>query len=345
MARGYGRGAALAIALLAVPAAADVCPGARWEMAAPAAAGWSEERLRAADAIARAMDTDGYLVASGGRVVWTYGAVDVPGNLHSVRKSIASLLFGIAADRGQVPRDRTLADLGIDDVGGLSEVERKATVRDVLAARACVFHPAAYETETQRTTRPARGSCAPGERWHYNNWDFNAAGTIYQRLTGRTLFDAFEDEIARPLAFAHFRKGEHTRFHREDASVHPAYLFRLSALDMARIGLLMARGGDWCGRRIVSTAWIEESTAAISATDRLHAAYGYMWWVGEDGRQLGGVFGSKAFSARGARGQFILVHPASDLVIVHRVDTDVRGRQVRGADFAQLVRTILSARR
>ena len=337
------RGALLAGLLLAAPASAETCPAATWARVAPASAGWSTDRLREADAIARSLDSDGYVVVSGGKVVWEYGATATPTNVHSIRKSIAGILFGIAGDRGQLARDRTLAELGIDDVPPLSPSERSARVRDVLAARSCIYHHAAYETATQRASRPTRESCRPGERWVYNNWDFNASGSIYQAVTGRTLFDAFEDELARPLQLEHFDRAAHTKFHREDVSRHPAYLFRLSALDMARIGLLMARGGDWCGRRIVSRAWVEESTAAISETDR-ETGYGYMWWVGEDGRQLGATFEGKAFSARGSRGQYILVHPASDLVIVHRVDTDVRNRRVRRVEFTRLLNAILAAR-
>ena len=325
-------------------AAAEVCPGATWERIAPKDAGWSAGRLKKADAIAKELDTDSYLIVSGGRVVWEYGDPTLASNVHSVRKSIASILFGTASDRKQMTLDRTLADLGIDDTQGLSPTEKTANIRQLLSARSCIYHKAAYETKEQVGRRPERHSCRPGERWFYNNWDFNALGTIYQTVTGRTLFDAFESEIAGPLQLEHFRKADHTSFHREDVSHHPAYLFRLSALDMARIGLLMARGGEWCGRRIVSTGWVEESTVKISDTNR-KTGYGYLWWVGDDGRQLGAEFKGKAFSARGARGQFMIVNPTDDLIIVHRVDTDVKGQRVSPKDFEELAQAIVAARR
>jgi CubicO group peptidase (beta-lactamase class C family) len=325
-------------------AAAEVCPGATWERIAPKDAGWSAGRLKKADAIAKELDTDSYLIVSGGRVVWEYGDPTLASNVHSVRKSIASILFGTASDRKQMTLDRTLADLGIDDTQGLSPTEKTANIRQLLSARSCIYHKAAYETKEQVGRRPERHSCRPGERWFYNNWDFNALGTIYQAVTGRTLFDAFESEIAGPLQLEHFRKADHTSFHREDVSHHPAYLFRLSALDMARIGLLMARGGEWCGRRIVSTGWVEESTVKISDTNR-KTGYGYLWWVGDDGRQLGAEFKGKAFSARGARGQFMIVNPTDDLIIVHRVDTDVKGQRVSPKDFEELAQAIVAARR
>jgi CubicO group peptidase (beta-lactamase class C family) len=328
-------------------AAAQVCPGAAWERISPRDAGWSAGRLRKADAIAKELDTGSYLVVSGGRIVWEYGDTALATNVHSVRKSIASILYGIAGDRGQMPLKRTLADLGIDDREGLTPVEKSATIRDLLMARSCIYHRAAYESREMRRLRPERHSCKPGERWYYNNWDFNALGTIYQTITGKTVFDAFEAEIARPLQLEHFRKAEHTQFHREEVSQHPAYLFRLSALDMARIGLLMARGGDWCGKRIVTRAWVEESTRRYSDTnrDKGTSGYGYLWWTEEGGRQLGARFKGRTFSARGVRGQYMIVNPADDLLIVHRVDTDEKGQRVRSSEFAELAQAILAARR
>lgn len=338
--------AAFAIAL-PQDALAQVCPGATWQRATPKDAGWSTSGLKKADAVAKQLDTDSYLVISGGRIVWDYGDTALVSNVHSVRKSIASILFGMARDRKQMEIDRTLASLGIDDVQRLSATEKSASIRQLLSARSCIYHQAAYETREQVKLRPERHSCKPGERWYYNNWDFNALGTIYQSVTGRTLFDAFESEVAAPLRLEHFRKAEHTSFHREGVSLHPAYLFRLSALDMARIGLLMARGGDWCGKRIVSRQWVEESTRRISDTNRDNrtSGYGYLWWSDPNGRQFGATFKGHTFSARGARGQYMIINPADDLVIVHRVDTDVKTQRVRSSEFQELAQAILAARR
>lgn len=335
------------LAVLPQAAIGQVCPGAAWERISPKDAGWSAGRLRKADAIAKELDTGSYLVVSGGKVVWEYGDTTLATNVHSFRKGIASILFGTAADRGQMRLDRTLADLGIDDQEGLSPIEKRATIRHLLMARSCIYHKAAYESREMGRLRPERHACRPGERWFYNNWDFNALGTVYQTVTGSTLFDAFEREIAGPLQLEHFRKSEHTSFQREEVSQHPAYLFRLSALDSARIGLLMARGGDWCGKRIVSHSWVAESTRRYSDTNRDNrtSGYGYLWWVGEDGRQLGAKFNGHTFSARGVRGQYMIVNPADDLVIVHRVNTDVKGARVSSSEFQELAQAIAAARR
>ena len=62
--------------------------------------------------------------------------------------------------------------------------------------------------------------------------------------------------------------------------MYPAYPFRMSALDMARFGLLYLRNGNWRGRQIVPQDWVAGSTMAHSVEDpELNIGYGMMWYV------------------------------------------------------------------
>jgi CubicO group peptidase (beta-lactamase class C family) len=336
----------LGLGLLAAPvlAATDaVYPTETWTELAPETSGWSASGLKAADEVARSIGTSAYLVIDKGRIVHAFGPVDRPINLHSARKSVLSVLYGIAADRSQVDLDKTLAQLAITDKGGLSNAEAQATVRELLEARSGVYHPAAYETREMAAARPPRGSHAPGTYWYYNNWDFNALGTIYHQFTGRTVFEALQDELARPLHFEDFRLDRDTQWVFEPDSDHPAYVMRLSARDLGRLGLLMARGGQWGGRQIVSTAWIHESTRSYSDTSP-GVGYGYLWWVGQRGWHFQQRFAGPVFSARGYYGQFLLVDPVRDLVVVHEVDSDPRfAQQVSVRQFGELLAKIMRA--
>jgi CubicO group peptidase (beta-lactamase class C family) len=113
---------------------------------------------------------------------------------------------------------------------------------------------------------------------------------------------------------------------------------------MARFGLLFLRGGAWRGKTVVPRDWVEESTRSYSDA-RQSGGYGYLWWVAVEGRHLPHVTLNRAYSARGAGGHYILVIPDQKLVIVHRVNTDIQGRQVSGDQFGQLVKLILDARK
>ncbi|WP_175497123.1 serine hydrolase domain-containing protein [Variovorax boronicumulans] len=225
----------------AVPAA-GVFPAAQW--ATPSAAEpshWSEAKLKVADAFAASIKSDAYLVIDKGVLVHAYGDIDKPMNLASVRKSVQSVLYGIHVGRGEIDLDQTLGQLGIGDKDGLSDTERTATVRQLLQLRSGVYHPAAYETAQAKAERPARGSHAPGEFWYYNNWDANVLGTIFERRTGRSVFEALKTDLAEPLQFQDFRYPQDTESRLERSSEHPAQVMHLSARDLARIGLLMAR--------------------------------------------------------------------------------------------------------
>ena len=157
------------------------------------------------------------------------------------------------------------------------------------------------------------------------------------------MFAALEKELARPLAFQDFDPSRDTRNVKEWASSHPAYVMRLSARDLARVGLLMARDGHWEGRRIVSTQWVAESTTSYTDVSP-GLGYGYLWWVGREGWAFRQRFPAAVFSARGNYGQFLLVDPTRDLVVVHRVDMDKRfARAVSEERFGDLLQKILAA--
>lgn len=304
--------------------------------ATPEDAGWSSAGIAGANALAESIGTAAFMLVYDGAVVATYGDVSRRYMCHSVRKSLLSALYGIYVDEGRIDVRRSLADLGIDDQGPISEAEKQATVIDLLTARSGVYHPAAYETPAMARSRPARGSHPPGAFWYYNNWDFNALGAIFRQETGEDLFQAFADRIARPLRMQDFRVRD-GYYHRErEHSAHPAYPFRMSARDMARFGLLFLREGRWGGERIIPASWIRESTRSYSEVDRPGlAGYGYMWWiVGGDLQRYG------AYTATGVGTQTITVVPDLDLVFVHRVDTYAGERVGLEAILALLERLI-----
>ncbi|WP_429944087.1 serine hydrolase domain-containing protein [Agrobacterium vitis] len=232
----------------------------------------------------------------------------------------------------------SLADLGIDDKRpALTATEKQATIRDLLTARSGVYHVAAYETADIRQKRPERGSHAAGTFWFYNNWDFNALGTIYRQQTGEDIFQSFAKRIAAPIGMEDFsaRDGSYSL---EKSSVHPAYPFTMSARDLARFGQLFLDGGQWAGRQVVPAAWIRESTKALSQPSDHNSGYGYMWWaLRTDQWGQGGAFNA------GYGGQVVAYVPEKRLVIVQTVDPAHNRRGIEMRDFFQLMRKIAAA--
>ncbi len=331
--------------LPAVSSGQEVVPGRSWErVPSPEAVGWSSEKLRAAREYAATLKTAAVMIIVGGRVLDEWGETATKYNVHSIRKSFLSALYGIHVADGRIDLTKTLGELGIDDnEPSLTDEEKRATLADVLKARSGVYHPALYETPAMKAARPKRWSHPPGTFWYYNNWDFNVAGTIFERLVKNSIFREFKERIADPIGMEDYRieDGEYVT---GPDSVYPAYPFRMTARDMARFGLLFLRKGRWGWRQIVPEAWVRESLTPYSDAGEA-GGYGYMWWIATNGRHLPGVaLPDGSFSARGAGGHYILVIPAFDLVIVHRVNTDIRGNAVSGAEFGRLVKLILDAR-
>ena len=203
--------------------------------------------------------TDAVMIVQGGREVASRGDITRRFHCHSMRKSFLSALMGSYVEDGTIDLSLTLEALGIDDVEGLSPKEKQATIYDLLTARSGVYHPAGYETPWMQSIKPARHSQAPGTWWCYSNWDFNALGTIFTKLTGRGIHEAFRNIIARPLGMEDFRHDEERKdgcMVPEACSQHAAYPFQMSTRDLARFGLMFLRDGRWGrGRSSRPTGW------------------------------------------------------------------------------------------
>lgn len=328
-------------ALTAPDAAGRLCPESTWRMyAAPEEAGWSAERLSVAETLCEEIGSAACMACYDGAVLFSWGDVARRYMCHSVRKSYLSALYGIYEGEGGIDLDKTLEELGIDDVPPLVEEEKRAGIRHLLKSRSGVFHAAAYETPKMKERRPKRGSVEPGQMWYYNNWDFNALCTIFERQTGKGIFEAFKARIAEPLRMEDFRLMDAYYHLEEQHSIHPAYPFRMSARDMARFGLLFLREGEWKGRSIVPREWIEESTTAYSQAPYWEGhGYGYMWWVNVD--ETDGKHGM--YAALGYGGHMIAVLPDQDLVVVNRTNTYL-GEEAGRDDLMRLVDAIVEAR-
>ena len=197
---------------------------------------------------------------------------------------------------------------------------------------------ALYETEGERRTRPPRGSHPHGTFWYYNNWDFNALGAIYEHAEGQSIFAAFLSQIARPLGMQDYRPLD-GRYVTGAASSIPAYPFHMSARDLGRFGLLYLHGGRWGDRQIVPAEWVTDSTTPRSATT-IGSGYAYLWWTGLTGSGVP-IMGLPpgAFWADGAEGQFVVVDPEDDLVVVHQTHYE----RVTRREFGHLMWLIRSA--
>jgi CubicO group peptidase (beta-lactamase class C family) len=296
-----------------------VFPGAEWE--------YDKSRLSPkvaaeTDAFIRTLDTTGLIVVKGGKIAYQYGDVSEAVYVASIRKSVLSMLYGRYIASGTIRLDATLRDLGMSDVGGLLPIEERARVVDLITARSGVFHPASNDGDLLQFA-PTRGSYKPGTFWLYSNWDFNAAGAVFEMATGRNMYDLLRENLAVPLEMQDFNRQLQTKSEDRTRSLFPAYSMWLSARDMARLGYLMLREGKWHEHQLIPADWVRRSTRATTHVSKLHPdsmlsgpfGYGYMWWVWDGRFALGPYRG--AYTASGAHGQWITILPKVDMVVVH----------------------------
>ena len=325
----------------------------------PESVGFSSARLQALRSWVQSLDTTAMMVVVGGRSLFEYGDLSHLSYVGSVRKSILAMLYGKYVENGAIQLNKTLRELAFTDVGGLMEPELDATIDHLLTARSGVYHPAANSGDATASA-PPRGSQKAGTYFLYNNWDFNAAGAVFEKLTGRDVYDTLESDLAKPIGMQDFVRARQKRGGDATRSQHLAFHMWLSTRDMARIGLLMLRDGNWAGQQVVSRDWAHRIRNVVTPFHELNPpqwrslgsgnrwAYGYLWWVWDAPRSSGDFVG--AYAAMGAGGQYITVLPELDLVVTHKTDTTQplqhaqRQRSVSGSEYGVVLRLLIAAR-
>jgi len=313
-------------------------PGATWTAVKPEAAGYSSARLESLRSWLKTLDTKAMLVVVHGHVIFEYGDVAHASKVASVRKSVLSMLYGPYVMNGRIDPRKTVKELGLQEAEPFLPIEEHATLDQLLTARSGIYLKSG--NDNLDAVAPKRGSEYPGTRMQYNNWDFNAAGTAFEKLTGKTIYQALEEDLARPLGMQDFDPKKQGKVP-SPGSVHPEYVMRLSTRDLARLGMLMLRQGRWREAQVLPAEWVRMSTKLVTPFARVNPTglsvggqpdrwgYGVMWWVWEEatfpgGSSIGPLQG--AYTAMGAGGQYVTVLPAEDMVVVHTTDIDANGR-------------------
>lgn len=299
------------------------------------AADWPESRPAHADdaAVAAVLDeafsarnrashgeTLALLAVQGGRVVAERYA---PGNdsattfiSWSMAKSITHALVGVLVGRGRldpgapapVPRWQAPADPRaaitlehlLRQVDGLDFVEvyedgQRSDVIDMLFKQG--------KDDVAAFAESRRLAHRPGSVWNYSSGTSNIVAAIVGRAVGggREGMQAFLHEaLFDPLGM----RSATVRFDAAGTFIGSSYVFA-TARDFARFGLLYLRDGIWAGRRILPEGWVDHARTPTPASD---GQYGAHWWLA--GHDPG------IFAANGFNGQYVVVVPERDLVVV-----------------------------
>lgn len=146
----------------------------------------------------------------------------------------------------------------------------------------------------------------PGTRFVYNNSATNLLAGVVGRAAGRPLDEFLRDDLFATLGITDFNWSQDRA-----GNPHGMAGLQIHARDLARLGELALRRGEWAGERLIDEWWFDESFQPGSGPA---AQVGLLWWLIRDGEQVVG------YSARGYLGQYLAVFPASGLVAVRMVE-------------------------
>ncbi len=248
-------------------------------------------------------------------------------DLRSVTKSVVSLLYGIALERGQVPPPTAPLIAQFPRYAELAADSKRA---DMTVAHALTMSLGTEWNEDLPYTDPANSEIQmeqapdrlrfvldrpmthePGTRWTYNGGTAALLGALIEQGSGQRLDTFAREALFAPLGIAGFawaagRDGTHSA----------ASGVRLTARDLARIGQLLLEKGEIDGKQIVPRSWIEQSTMARLSTDAGPPDYGYQWWLGSAPVKAMDWTEQPWIGGFGNGGQRLFIMPATGVVMV-----------------------------
>ncbi len=242
-----------------------------------------------------------------------------PINSFSMAKSFSSLAIGAAVDRGLIALDEPVSTYLPRFNEGFS---KKLTVRHLLQMRSNIdfgesyANPFGYQAKAyygrdlRGITAAFRPDGEPGTEWKYEGGNTVLLAEILESAGGKKLSEAFSEDIWQRIGA---ENDAYWNLDREDGDEKSFSAFYATARDFARIGRLMLRNGHPYGDRVLSEDWVRASVEPVNVNDvdgDKVTHYGFQWWLAPP------AVSPWHFSARGMRGQYIVVVPEKELVIV-----------------------------
>jgi CubicO group peptidase (beta-lactamase class C family) len=239
-------------------------------------------------------------------------------NSFSVAKTITSMLIGVALKEGKI---KTLQDKVGDYLPEFKEGE-KANVKiiDLLTMSSgsnwdesyanpfSVTTEAYYGYDVYKTATAVKIIHQPGTLFEYKSGDTQLLGLILEKATGKSLSEYASEKLWKPMgASLPALWSTDSKNGNEKAYC----CFNSNARDFARIGLLLLHKGNWKGKQIIDSSYCQQAVTPCminKANNNPCNYYGYQIWILPDRPDI--------YFARGILGQYIIIVPAKNMVIV-----------------------------
>ena len=286
--------------------------------------------------------THAFLAIQRGRIVSeAYAEGYGPGQTYpswSMAKSILQALLGVAVREGKLgifdpaampqwPDGDPRADITVDQLlrmaSGLAFDENNVD-GDISDTIAMLFGDGRGDTAAYAAAKPLLHP--PDTVFNYSSGTSNILSFVLSRALGDgtplapDAFTAFmNDALFRPIGIT----SAIPKFDKAGTWIGSSYCF-MTPGDFARFGLLYLRGGFWKDRQILPFGWVDyaRTQSAVPTGPDEWQGYGAHWWLG-----LGGP---GSFSANGYGGQYVVLVPQKDLILVRHGDShEAQGERVK----------------
>jgi CubicO group peptidase (beta-lactamase class C family) len=309
-------------------------PTKEWQTSTPEEQGMSSAALAKLLDFGTALSFDSLLIARRGKIVLDayYGrrGADLPHVMNSATKAVIGTLAAIAYKDGLLDSldhpaldffgDRSVA---LDLLGGrsIADFEDKRTAKAITVqslldmtsgidwrerdGRADTFSDMERSPDWIRFILDRPMSATPGDTFNYNSGNSHLVSAIITRLTGMSARDYAKARLFGPL-------GINASYWRHDPQGITTGGNGLSMVprDMAKIGYLYLRNGEWEDKRLLPSAWIDKvshATVNMNLSAEPHMRYSNFFWALPD---------KHVYMAVGYHCQLIMVFPDLDIVAV-----------------------------
>ena len=235
-------------------------------------------------------------------------------NSFSMAKSYVSGLMGKAIMEGHIKSlDQPVCDFIPEFCEGKA---RNMTVGDLSSMASGTNWDEAYYSPLSITTRAyfdddlekvmlgLKVVSEPGQGFKYASGDTQMLAMVIEKATGKKLYDYLTESFWKPLG------SENSTLWQVDSDDHDlvkAYCCIASnAKDFARFGKLYKDHGKWNGKQLLDSAFVAKSLKPRFPNS---PEYGYGFWLKEQ-------FGKNFFMMRGHLGQYVIVQPEDNVIIV-----------------------------
>ncbi len=266
-------------------------------------------------------------------------------SLQSVTKTITSVVIGVATTRNEFPdlSKTVLSFFDTSQVKNIDDRKRRMTIKHLLTMTAGfnwnenlpysdpandgIAMEASFDWIKYVIDKPM--AFEPGQTFAYNSGASQLLSYIFRRSTGKDIEEYAAQYLFAPLGISdYFWKRTPTGLADTEGGLY------LRPADLARIFYLFLQNGNWDGRQIVSTGWVQSSISPVMSLGG-GTKYGYKWWLYEYENSRLAWFGS------GFGGQFPIVIPEYNIVAVFTAWNVLPGRPGLGRNI--IVSRLLNA--